>query len=119
MLLYIALCDLFQVSTHSATHTHKKRESPHITPHGNVTKFQQTVSELLCNISVDLSQEEFTNTNLNCCIRDLAEVRAPFEDSSSPVYKAGMRLVSAHLVKTPCLALQQWQEKLDTAGKQL
>ena len=58
-------------------------------------------------------QEEFTNTNFHRCTRFLEEYKAPFEDTSSAVYKAGLRLISAQQVLSPCVAQKLWKAKLD------
>ncbi|KAL8564943.1 hypothetical protein ACOMHN_019846 [Nucella lapillus] len=63
-----------------------------------------------------ISQEEFVNTNFNRCTRYLEEYKAPFEDTNSAVYKAGLRLISAEQILVPCLAQKHWQEKLDNEG---
>ena len=60
-----------------------------------------------------LVQEEFINTNFNRCTRFLEEYKAPFENQDSPVYKAGLRLISAEQLLSPCVAQKIWQDKLD------
>ena len=56
-------------------------------------------------------QEEFVNTNLHRCTRYLEESKAPFEDKTSAVYKAGHQcwagLVS--LPRSESIAGQAWQ----------
>ncbi|XP_076472289.1 uncharacterized protein LOC143301784 [Babylonia areolata] len=63
-----------------------------------------------------ITQEEFVNTNFHRCTRFLEEYRAPFEDPDSPVYRAGLRLISAKYELGPCRVTQLWQEKLDKEG---
>ena len=53
------------------------------------------------------------NTNLHRCTRYLEEIKAPFEDKSSAVYRAGLRLISAEQMLFPCFAQDAWQAKLD------
>ena len=53
------------------------------------------------------------NTNFYDCNRFLEEYKAPFEDQDSSVYKAGLRLISAEQVLSPCVVQKVWQAKLD------
>lgn len=63
-----------------------------------------------------ITQEEFVNTNFFQCLRNLEEYKAPFEDGDSAVYQAGLRLISAEQVLSPCLATKAWLEKMENEG---
>ncbi|KAK7111279.1 uncharacterized protein [Littorina saxatilis] len=63
-----------------------------------------------------ITQEEFVNTNFDRCTKYLDECTAPFKGSKSAVTKHGLQLVSAELVKVPCVARLAWRKKLDEDG---
>ena len=58
-------------------------------------------------------QEEFRRTTINNYYRSVAEYSAPFQDKSSPVYQAGLRLVSIDTKVVYC----PYNEKWVTEGK--
>ena len=67
--------------------------------------------EQMCNEGT-ISQAEFVNTSFPQYYRTVEEFCAPFKDNDSPVYKAGLRLVSAKTGVVGC----PYRRAFDKAG---
>ena len=55
-------------------------------------------------------QGEFENTTFNLYFCNVQECKAPFEDTNSAVFKAGLRLVSMETKVTDCPYHTKWME---------
>ncbi len=53
-------------------------------------------------------QNEFINTNVCYYVRNKEELSVPFTDSMSPVYKAGLRLLSIQIKVSSCPYHAKW-----------
>ena len=64
-------------------------------------------------------QEEFRRTTINNYYRSVAEYSAPFQDKSSPVYQAGLRLVSIDTKVVHCPYNEKWVKEGKKGQQQL
>ena len=64
-------------------------------------------------------QAEFRRTTINNYYRSVAEYSAPFQDKSSPVYQAGLRLVSIDTKVVHCPYNEKWVKEGKKGQQQL
>ena len=64
----------------------------------------------------NITQEEFTGATFNVYCRNVKELSSPFCNKQSPVYKAGLRLISIEIKRTPCLCNTAWIESGKSKG---
>ncbi|XP_067667486.1 uncharacterized protein [Haliotis asinina] len=67
-------------------------------------------------VTVKITKEEFVNTNLTFCLRNMEQLRKPFDDKTSPVSKSGLTLLSAETAVIPDVFYNNWREKKDKEG---
>lgn len=83
---------------------------------GNTTNVKasmfQTMTDLWQGLVKEgrITQEEFENTTFNNYYRSVGEYSAPFNDPNSPIYKAGLRLVSIETKRVDCPYHQKWMK---------
>ncbi|XP_067657070.1 uncharacterized protein [Haliotis asinina] len=63
-----------------------------------------------------ISNDEFLNTNLSLCFRNMDQLRKPFDDKLSAVSKSGLCLLSAETVIIPDIVYTAWKDKKDKKG---
>ncbi|XP_067667468.1 uncharacterized protein [Haliotis asinina] len=68
------------------------------------------------SVAGKITKEEFTNTQFGFCLRNMEQVRKPFDDNMSPVSRSGLTLLSAETVVNPDVFYNDWREKKDKEG---
>lgn len=65
-----------------------------------------------------ITEEEFSRTCFANYYRTADEIRAPFNDENSPVFKAGLRLCSLEIKIVPCTYREFLKENSDMSSKE-
>ena len=61
-------------------------------------------------------QEDFAEISFDSYFRTVDEFTAPFQDSTSAVYQAGLRLVAIDTKVTPCPLQEEWLKQENKEG---
>ncbi|XP_046333010.2 gibberellic acid methyltransferase 1-like [Haliotis rufescens] len=67
-------------------------------------------------ISGKITTQEFIDTNISCCVRNLDQMREPFVTEKSQVVESGLRLLSSELIFNKNIFYSSWKQKKNDEG---
>ncbi|XP_046333011.2 gibberellic acid methyltransferase 1-like [Haliotis rufescens] len=67
-------------------------------------------------VSGKITRQEFINTNISFCLRNMDQIREPFKTEKSQVVESGLRLLSSELIFNKNIFYYSWKQKKDEEG---
>ncbi|XP_048247782.1 farnesoic acid carboxyl-O-methyltransferase-like [Haliotis rufescens] len=89
---------------------------------GRIRFSAETIVTLMTNIwksftlSGKITRQEFINTNISFCLRNMDQIREPFKTEKSQVVESGLRLLSSELIFNKNIFYYSWKQKKDEEG---